>query len=606
MASVNQPAGKPVDRELIKINLARLLIKRSPTAAISSMLFALLSAALLSFSADRDLIVIWLIALFATAFLPFAYILLEKKFPFSRSNIDRFLALNTANAFAAGLAWGVGMVVLTDLSSDLSIAITFLIIFAFATAAIISHGSFPRSFIAATAPALLIYGTFLTLYAAQPVSRFGIAIMLMFIPYTMIVRNISKNTISNLISRQRNQTMFKELRDQRDSIRRANENKSRFLAATSHDLAQPLHAQGNFIVALRAKLRDHEQYELLNKIESSWRAMGNLLDGLVDISRLEAGAIVANRGPVELSLLLHGIIEEFSDNADRKIIELQARLEPHVADTDINLFSRIARNILSNAVKFTPTHGEIIVSLEDVGQHIAFCVKDTGVGIPGNKQNEIFEEYVQLDNPERDRQKGLGLGLSIVRRLCELLDIDVQMESESGAGTSFTFLLPKSSTQVSEKNLLAGKQDVLRLCILVVDDERAILDSMSMILSDWGCEVFCVESGDEALDLIQSLDIIPDAAIIDMRLREEETGLAVLGRIRQQFNRMIPAMIITGNVDGLGKMTLPGNTQLLAKPLDARTLYHKLRMLEGAEPTSEESKTQSKPVTDKNHGSTVF
>ncbi|MEX3008505.1 ATP-binding protein [Hoeflea sp. TYP-13] len=579
-------AGYPVDNVQIDISVAKQLLARSPAATTSSFLFAVLTVALLSYISPIGNAKFWLVAVAAAACMPFAYIAIQKKYPFNADNIRKYLLFNSFNALVSGIVWGVGMVVLTDVSSDISIAITILAIFAYSTAAIVSHGAFPRSYAAAAGSALLIYGTFLITMAPVPESRFGYAAIIMFLLYLVIARNVSRATVANLTSQQQNQAMMKELKEQRDAVERSHEDKTRFLAATSHDLAQPLHAQGNYISALRSRLNRPEQYELLQKIEASWRSMGNMLDGLVDISKLESGAITINATPVDLSILIGNIADEFAHAANNKNIELHVRAERQFAETDAYLFSRILRNVLSNAVKFTQPGGEVLVSLTGAGDRLAVSVVDSGIGIPAESHSEIFDEYVQLDNPERDRQKGLGLGLSIVRRLCNLLEIDFDMKSEKSNGTSFTFYLPKCNKPETTGIATSEKLSALRLSVLVIDDERAILDSMSIMLSDWGCEVFCARSESEAVELIQTLDLSPDFIIADMRLRENATGTAAVAAIRSLLAKDIPAIVMTGNVDGIGDQALPAKAILLTKPVDAGTLYRELKNLGASDSAS--------------------
>ncbi|MCP4999689.1 MAG: response regulator [Hyphomicrobiales bacterium] len=241
------------------------------------------------------------------------------------------------------------------------------------------------------------------------------------------------------------------------------------------------------------------------------------------------------------------------------------------------------RNVLSNAIKFTPPGGDVSVSVRDANDRLAVEVSDTGIGIPAESQSEIFKEYVQLGNPERDRQKGLGLGLSIVRRLCDLLKIDFELKSAQSSGTSFTFNLPKSTRQDLDDCSAPDRFAALRIGVLVIDDERAIIDSMSIVLSDWGCEVFCAQSAEEATGLITTLDLSPDVIIADMRLRGDSTGLSVISDIRALVKKDIPAMIMTGNVDGLGDHKLPSHSILLAKPVEAATLYRELKNLRSIE-----------------------
>tara|TARA_R110002126_G_scaffold291741_2_gene456338 strand:- start:10302 stop:12119 length:1818 start_codon:yes stop_codon:yes gene_type:complete len=573
-----ETAVEPAQRVQIKISIAKQLLARSATAVTSSILFACVSGTMLHFNADNRLVVLWILSVVLSGCLAIFYLIVAKKHPFNAQNIDKYLFFNTFNALCAGIAWGVGMVLLTDLESNQSIAITFLIVSCFGAAAIISHGAYPRSYGAAALPALLIYSANLLFFAPAPQNLLGFVSLLLLVAYFLIAINLHRNLLATLILREQQKKMMSELRTQRDAIRRANENKTRFLATTSHDFAQPLHTMGNYISALRNSLTEPQQHELLQKLEASWRSMGNLLDGLLDISRLEAGAIVQNRQPVDLTRLVQNFVDEYSETAKQKHIELRTQLDLQTADTDINLFSRVVRNILSNAIKFTPTGGVITVTVQGHDNHIVFKVADTGIGIPKSRQSDIFEEYVQLDNHHRERHKGLGLGLSIVGRLCELLDIDIELESEEGKGACFTFHVAKSE-EIAETPSPWEPHAALRLAVLVIDDEREIRDSMSVLLSDWGCEVFSARSGDEAVELINALDIHPDGVIADMRLKGGETGVDVLIRIRNLLGSEIPAIFVTGNIDGNGNMPRPSGTKLLTKPVDASTMHRELRLL---------------------------
>ena len=585
------------DDRLIDIGIARQLLARSPIAATSSFLFAMLCVSLLLDRVPANVAAGWLASVFIAGCMPFAYIAVQKRHPFNRSNIRTYLFFNTINALVSGLVWGTGMAALTKVSSELSIASTFLAIFAYSTAAIVSHGAFPRSYAAAAGSALLIYGSYLIAAAPVPEWRFGFVSIVMFLPYMLIARNIHRTTVTSLISRQQHDGMVETLKEQRDAIEKINDDKTRFLAATSHDLAQPLHAQGNYIAALRRKLTQPDQYELLQKIEASWRSMGSMLEGLVDISRLEAGSVVPNIVPVELSTLVSDIVDEFADAAERKHILLTADTYKVATDTDPYLFSRVLRNVISNAVKFTPPKGRVVVRFREDGGHLVFEVQDTGIGIPADKIGEIFDEYVQLQNDERDRAKGLGLGLSIVRRLCNLLEIDHRLTSHPDRGSCFTFRLPISGSMPETSSPPSEQRDALRMSVLVVDDERTILDSMAVILSDWGCEVFCASSVSQATELITVLDVSPDVLITDLRLPGTLGGTDLVELIRSTVKRDLPAIVMTGNINGISKNDLPAGALLLTKPIDAGTLYLELAQISacGSDTATDEPASRTRP-----------
>ena len=416
--------------------------------------------------------------------------------------------------------------------------------------------------------------------------------------FFLLARYTHRIVVANIVARRQQQSLVDKLKAQRDEIDKINRNKTRFLAATSHDLAQPLHAQGNFIAALRTRLTTTDQLELLDKIDASWRGIGELLDGLVDISRLDSGSVVVHRGPVDLGRLAATVVDEFAVAAREKSIDLTSDLEAIAAESDSALLARVLRNALSNAIKFTPPGGRVLVSLKSRDNRAVLTVDDDGVGIADDKQSEVFEEYVQLHNPERDRQKGLGLGLSIVRRLCAMLEIEMQLRSEPGVGTRISFVLEKSSAEAGITELHSASLSSLRKSVLVVDDDSSVLESMSLLLSDWGCEVYTAVSTDEAVLLLQTLGLAPDVMIVDMRLRGERTGLQCVDRVRQLTGTAVPALIMTGNVDAVGGEKIPDNTRVLMKPVEAATLHAAIRRLAlPADPAPEDGFAKLQPAT---------
>ncbi|MEM6462173.1 MAG: hybrid sensor histidine kinase/response regulator [Pseudomonadota bacterium] len=575
----NSDKDTKIDEDQIAIGIAKHLLVRSPFATVLSFLFAVLTIALLDSSAPTRYGGAWLFAVFCATVFVFAYLVIQKRYPFNPDNVRKYLLFNTFNAFASGAVWGIGMVVLSDTSSNLSVIECCIVIFCYSTAAIASHGVFPRSYFAAAGSASLIFGSYLIFAAPAPQNSFGVALLLMFLLYMVIVRAFSRMTVANLVSEQQRWLMMEELKSQRDTIERSHQDKTRFLAATSHDLAQPLHAQGHFIEALRGKLSNPAEQALLAKIESGWRSMRNLVEGLSDISKLETGSVATETRRVDLATLVDEVCDEFTQPAEAKQIRLTKKTMRVFADTDPYLFGRVLRNVLSNAIKFTNDGGHVTVRVRDENEQLLMDVIDSGVGIPYEQQGEVFEEYVQLENPERDREKGLGLGLSIVRRLCGLLEINYELHSQPESGTRFSFGLKRSEVQTPFQEIIQSDITALRMSVLVIDDERAILESMSIILSDFGCEVFCAGSIDEAVDLIRTLHLRPDSIIADLRLRNGETGLLAIAAIRALMEEDVPAIVISGNVDRLGGAELPEQSIFLAKPVEATKLYRELKNL---------------------------
>ncbi len=330
----------------------------------------------------------------------------------------------------------------------------------------------------------------------------------------------------------------------------ANHAKSKFLAAASHDLRQPLHSLRLFTATLELQTRDTKHKTLVSQIDSSVKSLEDLFNALLDISKLDAGTFTVDKQHAYLDILLSQIEGEFKPLAEEKQLEFHVELEDHVVYTDVLLLERLLRNLASNAIRYTDSGGvSITTAIED--DHVVVKVCDTGVGIPGEDQARIFEEFVQLGNAERDRNQGIGLGLSIVKRLSVLLGVDVAVESTPVKGSVFSVTLPLGDP---EQSRFTPSHDPARselgdsLFVLVIDDEEEACLAVEGLLETWGCIVMTATSGDAAITQLEEIGEVPDVLLSDYRLREGETGGVVIQRIREHLNKTIPAIILTGDI----------------------------------------------------------
>ena len=360
--------------------------------------------------------------------------------------------------------------------------------------------------------------------------------------------------------------MAEELREQKDVAERANLAKSSFLAAASHDLRQPVHALGLFVGALRGVPLSPEATRLVDQIEASTAAMDTLFCALLDISRLDAGVVEVHPEVFALQPLLDRICREHAEEAEAKGVALRWRRTGAHVRSDPVLVERILRNLISNAVRHTEAGGVLVGCRR--GTAVSVEVWDTGPGIPDHLHDKVFQEYFQLANPERDRTKGLGLGLAIVRRLTELLGCGLSLRSRMGRGSCFGIALPRAqpSDPAPPAAALVAAAGLGRGLVLVVDDESAIRDAMAVLLTGWGYRVAAAGSGDEALAALAGA--APDLIVCDYRLREGETGIGMVGRLYREFGERIPAMLITGDTapDRLAEAQASGLV-LLHKPV---------------------------------------
>ncbi|MGZ5079937.1 MAG: ATP-binding protein [Usitatibacter sp.] len=334
--------------------------------------------------------------------------------------------------------------------------------------------------------------------------------------------------------------------------------KTHFLAAASHDLRQPLHALTFLTAALDMRPLDGVSREIVSKMENALEDLSLEFDSLLDISKLDAGVVPCTPTTFELRPFLHRIGEPF--NAVARARGLSFDVEgPNGAyvHTDRALLERVVRNILDNAFKYTE-RGGVRMACEAGDGLCRVVIADSGIGIPETEQQRVFEEFYQVGNAERDRRKGMGLGLSIVTRLASLLELRVGMASAVGHGTTFTLELPavERPAQVQPRPLLATTKLHDRQ-VLVIDDEPAPRDALRGFLEGLGCRVSVAGTIEEAAAL--ALLEEPDIVLADFRLRGETTGLQAVQRLRQG-RPALPAIIITGDtapeqvakLDGIG------------------------------------------------------
>jgi signal transduction histidine kinase/ActR/RegA family two-component response regulator len=339
-----------------------------------------------------------------------------------------------------------------------------------------------------------------------------------------------------------------DLAAKKDMAERANQAKSRFFAAASHDLRQPLHALSLFVAALKMRNRQPEAETLIDNIEASTAAMELLFNALLDISRLDAGTIEAH--PVNFSLrkMLLDINQQFGALAAEKQLRL------HFRPCDITLFSdpllieRILVNLISNAIRYTDDGG-VLVACRRRGRMVRLSVIDTGRGIPPDQQESVFQEFVQLHNLARDRSKGLGLGLAIVSRLGRLLGHRVHLRSRPQHGSVFSIDVPLGNAQLIQSPVTASApvQIPADALVLLVDDESAILRGMSELFDNWHIDLVTAHSFDESVEWLHTLNRVPDVIVSDYRLSDDTDGIEVISRLRQQYGHDIPAILVTGD-----------------------------------------------------------
>jgi len=361
-----------------------------------------------------------------------------------------------------------------------------------------------------------------------------------------------------------------DLAAKKEMAERANQAKSRFFAAASHDLRQPLHALSLFVGALKARNQQPEAQILIDNIEVSTATMELLFNALLDISRLDAGTIEAHSVHFSLRKMVLDLEHQFSAVAAEKHLRLRFRPCDVTLYSDPLLIERILVNLVANAIRYTDDGG-VLLACRRRGRMVRLSVIDTGRGIPPDQQESVFQEFVQLHNTARDRSKGLGLGLAIVSRLGRLLGHRVDLHSRPGHGSVFSIDVPLGDAQSIPPPIVASSapgQIPADALVLLVDDESAILRGMTELFDNWNIDLVTAHSAAEAEQWLASLDRVPDVIVSDYRLPDDTDGIAVITRLRQKFGHSIPAIVVTGDTapDTILRITQAG-FPLLHKPL---------------------------------------
>jgi Na+/proline symporter/signal transduction histidine kinase len=344
-----------------------------------------------------------------------------------------------------------------------------------------------------------------------------------------------------------------ELEEARLAAEQANRSKTRFLAAASHDLLQPMNAAGLFVSILRQQQEgsDDEQAQLVKRIDRSLKAAEQLLGALLDISKLDSGMYEPNKEAIAIPDLFEQLRRRFKALAGNRNLLLRAHPTDHVIYSDRNLLYRILQNFLANAIHYTETGG-VLLGCRLRGEHLKISVWDTGVGIEEVEVKAIFQEFHRLEYARRLDEKGLGLGLAICDRIARMLDHEIDVSSKPGHGSCFSVTVPlahHTDLQKAESSAVvhveaSGFKDLVVLC---VDNESDILEAMNLLLDRWGCPVVMLAETQAQAAQQVLMHGTPDFVLVDYHLDDQSHGLQVMQHLDNILGTQLPAIVITAD-----------------------------------------------------------
>ena len=491
------------------------------------------------------------------------------KTDFNLRQIRKFELVSLLLSFIAGCLWGITVLVIDfNQYPDTSVFLN-IIIFGL-TAGSVGIGSYWFAyFLTYNIAVFSIYSIGYLIGIDEPHYLLAISLSLFLLFMIQIALVFHRGNAQNIWLIKRNEKLAENLDIKKKEAENFAASRTRFLASASHDLRQPLQALNFFLSALYQEIHSDKGRELFFKLEKCAEGMNELLSSILDISKLDAQIVTINREACSVDSIMDNLKQQFQMQADEKGLTLLFHPCHQFVYTDSILLQRILSNLISNAINYTKC-GKVEV-LTSINEDLLIEVIDTGTGLTEVEQEHIFDEFFQLNNPERDKKKGIGLGLSIVKRLCQLMNIPFAVHSEKGQGSCFGLHLPlcNASVLLETPSVFTLQQYIKNKKILVIDDEITIRDSLSELLIQWQCQVIAAESASEACDMITQQQFIPDLIIADYRLRENKNGVDAINKVKTLLKQdNLPAIIMSGDTEPkrLKDVTLSGY-KLLHKPI---------------------------------------
>ncbi len=527
----------------------RVLYKQVSSILLSNLLIAALLTLFLYKYTSNILSLYWMFVVIIVSIFRFIMLKRYDKHEQSDKDILWWGWFFVVTAFISGCIWGATSFLFLQTDNLVIMLFLLMTLTGITVGSSASLSNFVWSYYAFAIPTILPFAYVLASEDKTDFIILSIMLSIFLLLQIIIARKNQKTLDNSIILRNENTELIQQLKIKREKAELANSAKTRFLAAASHDLRQPLHAISLFLGILDERNQDPEQAMIVDKIKKSSLSLENLLESLLDISKLDAGIISVNKKSFSIQKLFDVLANEFTSIANEKKLRIHFIPTSLFVNSDIQIIDRILRNLISNAIRYT-NHGRILIGCRRKANSILISVYDSGIGIDDKDTTIIFEEFHQLDNPGRDRSKGLGLGLSIVHRLSRLLDINLSMQSVPNKGSVFSIELPRSSpsqTTQTDNNILELNSELTDKTIVIIEDEEEIRNALQLLLSGWGCKVLELTSSKDVKQKLQP-ENRPDIILADYRLQNNETGVNVIHAIYEYYkDDKIPAVIITGD-----------------------------------------------------------
>lgn len=587
---VNGPTGQQKESSLFNAQVRMMYATANP--GVMHTLLVLIVGWMYWGVADQDSLLLWLGAMLTVSLGRFAMVQVFVAREPGDEEIEWWDRAYLIALFLNGVIWGAAGFLLYPPDNTIYQVVLAFVIGGMSASATASLAARQAAIVLAVCPAMLIASVRFLFDGTEGHIEMGVILLLYLAVLMNIGRAMHRQIIDSLSLRFENQALVdslensvSELEVARGIAEQSNRAKTRFLASASHDLRQPVHAMTLFVSALMRRLaEDQNSQDLIAKINRSLDSVRGLLDSLLDISKLDAGIVHVREERIELRVLLDQVVNEFAGLAEEKSLYLRAAGPTAFVESDLVLLGQIVRNLTANAIRYTKSGG-VLIAVRKSGDTARVEIWDTGVGIRAEDQEEIFQEFFQLRNVSTDQQGGLGLGLSIVKRTCDLLNCKMELMSELGKGSRFVVTLPLAADQeqhASQLDMHAPDMSVGQEVshVLLIEDDPLSADALKGLLESWGYKCALTDGLAGLADAIGSLGNRVDLIISDYRLADGETGDYVAREVRSKVGENTPVLIVTGDTgpDRLLDLRETG-LDLLHKPVQPAELRAIVRHL---------------------------
>jgi len=586
--------------EKIQAELTRLLYQQAPAVLVGVVGSSALLAWALWGRVDQTDLWLWLGAVLLLTALRAALLWCFRFRPALFSGACVWQQLFALVLFLSGCAWGaVGVLFLVPEQPAQFILISMLLT-GIVSSAIISLAAYWPAFYVFALPAVLPYALSCWFYETAGNEYKAVAFLALFylaanLAYSRVLYATIKKTVQLQFD---NLDLVAQLRDEKIQIVAADLAKTRFLAAASHDLRQPIHALELFVSGLEQlvrlpELKRDRLEEVAQRLRGSISGLSALLGSLLDISKLDAGIVEVRPQPLLLQPLLASLQQNFEGMAQQKNLRLRVVKTRLAGVSDAALLRQILNNLTSNALRYTD-RGRVVIGCRRRGADVEIQVWDSGMGIAASDHSVIFDEFHQLHNPQRDRDQGLGLGLAIVRRSAKLLGHEIALRSTVGKGSMFSIRLPRCAVAVpapdkeietmADTDILGARSGYEQpampspehIAVMVIDDDKDVLAATADLIRAWGYAVIAAPSAAAALDaLAANSDAEKNLSLmlVDSQLANGLNGMDAITTISLHLGRRVPAVLVTGDTSpqGLRDASASG-LRVLHKPLHGEML----------------------------------